>query len=121
VKQLRQPLRHQSRRCDKRRQTGAHALQFVLAQIASGNAGTFFHHLNDLAPGIDQHAVAPGATAIGMVAALGRRQHIALVFNRPRPQQNFPVRAARGVGEGRRHHQQAHSPMARYSSGKRRS
>ena len=55
-----------------------------------------------LAPGTNGEGSTPGAAAVLVEAALGRRQHEAAGLDRPGAQQGFPVRLARGPGEGRR-------------------
>src|SRR5581483_1894341 len=47
-----------------------------------------------LAPRPDDHAVPERAPAAGMLAGLARRDHVALVLDRARPQQHFPMRLA---------------------------
>ncbi|MNW68942.1 hypothetical protein D3C74_478410 [compost metagenome] len=74
--------------------------------IANYKAFALWQQAFHLTPGIDQHAVAPGRTAVFMAATLRRRQHITLVFNRPGAQQDFPVRLAGCISKCRRHHDQ---------------
>src|SRR5476649_1449183 len=72
------------------------------------HARPFLYYGNDLAPWVDQHAVAPGPAAVFVFAALRGGQHVALVFDRARLEQRVPVRLARRVGErGRHDHQRA--------------
>src|SRR5207253_1636251 len=52
-------------------------------------------------PRIDQHRIAMRAAAVAMGAALCRGEDVALVLDRPRAQQHFPVRLACHGGEGR--------------------
>src|SRR5450830_165045 len=82
--------------------------------VADNKAFPLGQHAEDIAPGIDQHAVTPGAATVDVLAALRRRQHITLVFNRAGAQQQLPVRLAGGVGKRRRYHNQraiAHGPV----------
>src|SRR5579863_2444097 len=55
----------------------------------------------NLAPGTDDQAVSVGSPAIGVQAALRRRDHEGAILDRPRAQQNVPVRLAGGLGESR--------------------
>ncbi|CAM2144754.1 hypothetical protein PT2222_160149 [Paraburkholderia tropica] len=91
-----------------RRQARAHGGDTVEVEVADHHAGVFVEHVDDFAPRVDQHAVAPGAAAVLVRAALRRGEHVALVLGRAGAQQDLPVRAARGVRERRRHdHQRA--------------
>src|SRR5467141_1266293 len=63
---------------------------------------------DDLAPGIDHHAVAVSLPAVRVLSALGRREHPGEVFDRAGAQQRLPVRAPRGRGEGRGNEDDVH-------------
>jgi len=72
----------------QRGQCLAHLVQTLEVYRTANHAGAFGQHVNDLAPGVDQHAVAPGTAAVGMLTALRRRQHVALVFDGAGAQQH---------------------------------
>src|SRR5437867_1880569 len=63
---------------------------------------------DDLAPGIDHHAVAVGLPAVRVLSALGRREHPGEVFDRAGAQQRLPVRSPGGRGEGRGNEDDVH-------------
>ena len=69
--------------------------------FTSDNPLAFCLLRKNLAPRINQHAMSPGTATVVMLATLRGRQHVALVFNSAGAQQDFPVRATGGVGEGR--------------------
>ena len=58
-------------------------------------------------PRVDHHAPPEAAPARVVVADLAGRDHVALVLDRPGPQQHLPVVATGVGGEGRRHQQHA--------------
>src|SRR3569623_2699774 len=98
----------------ERRLTFSHRLQALGSHFPDDYALSFRQHRLDLAPWIDQHAMPPGASAVLMLAALRRGQHIALILDRARAQQDFPMRLAGRVSEGGRHDDQrtfAHGPI----------
>jgi hypothetical protein len=90
----------------QRRQTSAHVADAARIEIGGDDAGTLVEAGQHFAPGVDDHAVAVGHAAVGMAAALGRSQQVALVLDGAGAQQQFPMGAARGLGKGRRQHQQ---------------
>src|SRR6266480_866856 len=63
---------------------------------------------DDLAPGIDHHAVPVGLPAVRVLSALGRREHPREVFDRAGAQQRLPVRSPGGRGEGRGNEDDVH-------------
>ena len=81
-------------------QTLPHAVQPRGVEFGGNHAFPFGQHGQDFAPGVDNHAVAEGAAAVFVQAALSGRQNVALVFHRTGAQQQFPMRLAGGVGEG---------------------
>ena len=60
---------------------------------------------DDVAPGVDDHRVAVALPQPRVVVppVLGRRQHVALALDGPRPQERLPVVPARRQRERRRH------------------
>ena len=90
----------------QRRQLLPHGLYASRVELGQHDAHAFVAHRQHLAPGVDDHAVAVGAAAVLVHAALRRRDHVALVLDRPRAQQQLPMRESGGVGERRRHAQQ---------------
>ena len=81
--------------------------------LGKHHALAFGQHAEHLAPRVDDHAVAEGAPATLMQAALRGGDHIALVLDGTRAQQQFPVRQAGGVGERGRRRQQVTGWLAR--------
>ena len=73
---------------------------------------------DDRSPRIDQHRVAVGAPPARMLAALRGREHVALVLDGARAQQQMPVRRAGRRGECRRHQDQRERPHAAIELGK---
>src|SRR5256885_656579 len=63
---------------------------------------------DDLAPGIDHHAVPVRAPAVRVLASLGRGEHPREVLDRAGAQQRLPMRAPRGRGEGRGNEDDVH-------------
>src|SRR5690606_40639925 len=70
------------------RQGLTHALEALGTELAGHDPFVLGQASQHLAPGIDQHGMPPGSAAILMLAALGAGEHVALVLDRPRPQQN---------------------------------
>ena len=89
----------------QRRQLRAHLVDARRVDLRQHHAFAFFAHRQHLAPGVHDHAVAPGSAAVFVRAALRGGQHVALVLDGARAQQQLPVGAAGGVGEGRGHTQ----------------
>ena len=83
------------------RQLQPHLGDARCVHLTQHHALTLGEHAHHLAPGVDQLAVAPGAPAVRVRAALRRGEHITLVLDGACAQQQVPVRAAGGVGEGR--------------------
>src|SRR5581483_8169107 len=71
--------------------------------LGEHHAFAFGLHRQQLAPWVDDQAVAVGAPAAGMRTALGGGDDVSLVLDRPRPQQRLPMRRAGRHGESRRH------------------
>ena len=76
------------------------------------HAFAFGPHREHAAPRVDHHAVAEGAATVLVPSALRCSDHVALVLNRSRAQQQLPVRKTGGVGEGRGHRDQVAEPGA---------
>jgi len=62
--------------------------------------------------------VAVGAPAAFVQPALRRRDHVGLILDRPRPEQDLPVRAAGGDGEGGRYEHDVELPERAVQLGK---
>src|SRR5258706_13020427 len=73
---------------------------------------------DDLAPGIDHHAVTVSLPAARVLSPLGRREHPGEVFDRAGTQQRLPVRAPGGRGERRRHEDDVHRRESAVELGK---
>src|SRR6186713_10593 len=63
----------------QRWQAVPHALQVGALDFGHHHPGLFGALGQDLAPGVNHHAVAPGATAILVGATLGCREHVSQV------------------------------------------
>src|SRR3546814_5508349 len=73
----------------------------------STRTDTLFPYTTLFRSGINQHAVAPGGPTVDMAPTLRRCQHITLILDGARAQQDFPMRLASGIGKGGRYHDQA--------------
>src|SRR4051794_25805283 len=78
----------------ERRQVAPHLGCPCRLDVADQYAFAFLELRDDVAPRIDQHAVTVGAATVRMTAALRGGKHVALVLDRPRPQQQRPVSCA---------------------------
>ncbi len=67
-------------------------------------------HSQDFAPRIYDHGMAVGPAVTGMLAALSGGNDVRLVFDRPSPQEDFPMRPSRSNGERRRNEQDVDRP-----------
>ena len=85
----------------QRGQAAAYRLQFFKIEIGAQHAFAFGQAGDDVAPGVDNHAVAVGAPAVVVAAALRGGEQIALVFDGAGAQQQLPMGAAGGVGGAR--------------------
>src|SRR5947207_95449 len=85
----------------QRRQLSSHLGDPLRLQLGRDDALAFGPHRDDVAPRIGDQRVAPGAPAVLVPAALRRGRDVALVLDRAGAQQEFPVRLAGRVGEGR--------------------
>src|SRR6266545_5884451 len=87
----------------QRRQVGADALD-VGAVDGRGDEPFALRALrNDIAPGINDRALAVGAAAAGVAAPLPRGNDVGLAFDGPGAQEDVPMIFARGERERRRH------------------
>ena len=80
--------------------------QPVQVEVGDGEPGTVRHLGEDRPPRVDHHAAAEAGAAGVVVAGLTGRRHVALVLDRPRPQQHLPVVPPGVHHERRRDHQQ---------------
>jgi hypothetical protein len=74
----------------QRRQACANLGDAGGVQVGHHHTGAFGQARQHLAPGVNDHAVAPGAAAAGVTPALGTGEHVALVFDGPGTQQDSP-------------------------------
>ena len=63
----------------------------------------------DSSPGVDDKRVAVGSAARVVLAGLSGCEHVALVLDGPRSQQDLPVRSPGGGSESRRYEDNVHS------------
>src|SRR5687768_13351820 len=83
----------------KRGQVGAYLGNAVWAYVGHDNTDVLVQAGKDVAPGVDDHAVAVCHAAGRMTATLGWRHDIAEVLDGTCTQQDFPMRLAGGFRE----------------------
>ena len=85
----------------ERRQAGADRSQAALFKLADDNSRPLRLAIEDLPPGVDQHAVAVRLAPIFVATTLRDGQYVALILDRPGTQQDLPVRPPGGFGKCR--------------------
>src|SRR5712692_5334044 len=79
-----------------------HLLQTFAVKLGDNKAGAACEPVQNLTPGINNHAVAEGLATVDMIAALRGGNHIGEIFNRTGAHQDFPMRLTGHGGKRRR-------------------
>ena len=86
--------------------------------VADDDARPFVAFGDDHTPGVDEHAVPVRTPMVLVQATLRRGQHIALILDGARLEQNMPVRGPRHRGERRGDHDEGEVAKAAIELGK---
>jgi hypothetical protein len=105
----------------ERRQAFADFGEASVVEVGNHDARSLRLAVEDIAPGVDDQAVAVGLPPVLVPAALSDREKVALVLDGAGAQQDFPVRAAGRLGEGGRNQDQVDRTERTVEFGKRRS
>jgi hypothetical protein len=90
----------------ERRQAGPDFGQAVRSRFADDDSRSLQLAVDDRRPRDRSACCCRASHGRSHAATLGHGQHVTLILDRPRPQQDFPVCPPGGLGEGGRNHQQ---------------